>query len=461
MNYGLKKSKLAILFVCILAINLLVYLLPFRAIYPEVSGNGTFAVSDTSKRYLKTVSEDVELIYHTSNGRASVDRDVYAFLLKLAAQSPHVKTSIETTDTADFIEIRSAKRSRSFSIYDLFYYKNSILGISFSVLEYTDLMQSIYAETDESYRAQMLTYYASGNTIGYFSADANLTNAIRYVLAESAPSLLLCGKGTDSVSFFLRQELEQAGYSIQLSQALTAIPEETDTLVLNPKSDLTQEECSVLSDYLSKGGSMVLTTSCTALNLPNLYSLLSLYGLSAPSETRILYDASKGQSFSAITENHHSTDLLQSDFAAYYAHPIFLTETEGVEHSVLFRSTVNTYSFNALDSSSSLQGLTPDSYVFGAVAKKGNSKITWISQPFDSISNTVSSGANFEFAKSLLEWMNDYSGQAISVSGKPVPSDYCAPSDTTFIVWTVIFVLILPVTILGIGLFRRQLRQKQ
>lgn len=461
MNYGLKKSKLAILLTCILVVNLLVYLLPFRMIYPETSGNKTFAVSDVSKRYLKTVSEDVELIYHTGNGRASVDRDVYAFLLKLADQSPHIKASIENTDTADFIEVRSAKKSRSFSIYDLFYYQNSILGISFSVLEYTELMQSIYAETDEAYRSQMLTYYASGNTVGYFSADANLTNAIRYVLADSAPSLLLCGKGTDSVSFFLRQELEQAGYSVQISQTLTAIPEGTDTLILNPTLDLTQEECSILSAYLGGGGSMVLTTSCTALNLPNLYSLLSLYGLSAPSETRILYDASQGQSFSAITENHPSTDLLKSNFAAYYAHPIFLTETEGVEHSVLFRSTANTYAFNALDSSASVQGLTPDSYVFGAVAKKGDSKIIWISQPFDSISNTVSSGANFQFANNLLEWMNDYNGQAISVSGKPIPSDYFAPTDTIFIAWIVIFVLILPAAVFFIGLLRRQTRQKQ
>jgi hypothetical protein len=281
------------------------------------------------------------------------------------------------------------------------------------------------------------------------------------VLADSTPSLLLCGKGTDSISFFLRQELEQAGYSIQLSQTLTMIPEETDTLILNPISDLTPEECSSLSAYLERGGSMLLTTSCTALNLPNLYSLLSLYGLSAPSETRILYDTSKGQSFAAITESHPSTDLLKSDFQAYYAHPIFLTETEGVEHSVLFRSTVNTYAFNALDSSASVQGLTPDSYVFGAVAKKGDSKITWISQPFDSISNTVSSGANFEFANSLLEWMNDYSGQAIRVNGKPIPSDYFAPTNTIFIVWTVIFVLLLPITILCIGLLRRQIRQKQ
>ncbi len=456
-----KAGKFAILTVCVLAVTLLVYLLPFRAIYPDVSGNHVFSLSSSSKQYLKTVSDDVELIYHAVGGKANIDRDIYAFLLTLAEQNAHIRVTVQHAETDDTVEVRSAKRSRIFSIYDLFYQKNSLLGISFSVPEYAQLMQEIYAETDASYRSQMISYYASGNTLTCFSADANLTNAVRYVLSDAPPSLLLCGKNTEGVSFFLKQELEQAGYTTESTTALTMIPEQIDTVILNVMSDLTEAECQTLSAYLERGGSLILTTSCTASDFPRLSEILAAYGLSAPTETSILYDASQGISFSAVMGDHPSVDLLENAFVSYYAHPIHLTETEGVQHTVLFRSSANTYAFNALDNSASTEGLTPDSYVFGAVATKGDSKIAWISQPFDTVSEMVSSGANFDFAKSLLDWMNDYGGKALEISGKSIPTDYFAPTDTVFVIWTVVFVLIIPLSLLLIGFFRKQIRRKQ
>lgn len=76
--------------------------------------------------------------------------------------------------------------------------------------------------------------------------------------------------------------MEKAGFTMAtVTPLLTGtIPEDCDLLLVNgPTADLSQEEYTLLEDYLSGGGQMVFLCSDSEENFPNWSALLESYGL--------------------------------------------------------------------------------------------------------------------------------------------------------------------------------------
>ncbi len=453
-----------ILLPAIVLCNVFSLLLPFRAAYPDVSGSDTYTLSDASRRYLSTVSEDVEIIYYSAGGERHADKDFYPFLLQYSDMNPRVRVRVVDTEvvdglTSETVEIRSAKRSRTVAVADLYYYYNSAIGTMHTLPEYAQILQTIATISDLTTYAQMMQIYSPAYVSAHFAGDANLTGAIRYVLAEETPLVLFYSKGMGSgMSSFFPQQLTQACLDVRAIFSLSELTQEAPAVCLSLTEDLTPAEATALSDYLNEGGALLLTTTYTASSFPNLNALLSEYGLLTPEKKTMLYDsATASPTFEAVEGAQHPvTDLFDGSFVASYAHPIRITETEGVSHTVLFQTSTSGYAI--------IEGAdTPDkgAFPFGVLAKKGEGRVLWLSMLLDSYVFSLSGGENADFVECAMQWMTDSQNASADVPSRALPSSYVTPTDTSIVLWVVFFILLLPVASVTVGIVRVYIRKKR
>ncbi|MBE6632814.1 MAG: hypothetical protein E7620_00565 [Ruminococcaceae bacterium] len=463
-----RASKRALLLAgALIALNVATAFAPYRLSYPNVSGNGVFRISDASARYLSTVDRKVEILYHVKGGRRAADRDIYSFLLQYESKNPLIEVKLvdiskEDTSAADqSITVRSETGSRSFMVTELYYYYSNAMKMPLTLEEYAAVLSSYSSSslTQDAYQT-LMSYYGPAVMQVYYAGDANLTGAIRYVLTENTPTVGVYSNGIVTVNQLLRHELEQQGYGMT---AVSSLADFTgDALILQLSKDLTAEEATALSSYLSRGGKVLLTTSfTTTFETPNLLGALAPFGLSCHQEMNVVYDVSENSYspiFSASLGDHPITDGL-SGYVGYNAHAILSTETDGVTHSILLRSSES--SVLLTKETQNQQEPDAESYALGVLAEKGDAAVLWLGMTMESISNAYSGGGNYSFVAAALEQFTGFSGISMRISHKAVPSDYLGATMGNLIFWILTFVLIIPVGVIVAGGIKFYFRRKR
>lgn len=471
-----KKTLLSLSLVAtVILLCVLTALLPFRWIYPDTSGSGAYRVSDTTKQFLSGIREDVELIYYSEGGKQNADKDLYGFVQALAAQSPFIRVRLEDplltgADVADqSITVRSAKREKTMSVTDMFYYYNSYMG-AMSVEEYAQVLTAMNNAKDSELYSSYLSVYGPSQMSAYNSADIMLTTAIRSVLADRTPVLYAYGNGSYGMDALLRSELEQVGYSVVKLSSMNSIPADCEGLYLALVKDLTAVEAAALTSYLANGGKVFLTTSYAAIDTPNLSAILDGYGLSSPDTVNYLCVLSSSTSsssstasssvstqFYAVAGDHPITDSIGDSFVSYTAHLIENEPVDGVTQSVLLRSPSSAYYVDTESEETPETG----SYPLCVLAEKDDSAVLWLSMPLDSMVDTVSSGANFGFVKNSFDFFTVYSSTALKIADVKLPSSYLNVPSSAAIFWMVVFVVAIPASVLIAGGVRCYIRKKR
>ena len=470
MKQLLKKKTFRmgmLLLLIVTVVNVAFSLAPHSVRFPDTSGEDTFSLSGTTLRYLSGVSQKVEIIYNVAGGRSSADRDIYAFLLQFESASKLIDVKIndvnreDTAAAAQTVTVRSGNRSRTVSIADLYYYYNTAMGIPMTLEEYAAILQSYSAsDLDEETYQTLLSYYGPSVMQIYFTGDANVTAAIRFVLAEEAPLLQVYCNGDAQLSLLLRQELEQTGYEVKALSNMTAL--NGDVLWLNLSKDLTESEAEALAQYLSLGGKVILSTSYAAYEIPKLSAVLAGYGLSAPQELNVVYDvmdSSYSTVFYASAGIHPITDRLTSRFVANTAHSLQVTEVEGVTQTVLLRSSGSGLlrTMNQTEEDEIPSG----SFILSVLAEKGESAVLWMSMQPDSSANAYSGNINDRFVEEALSFFTGYDQSALSISYRAVASSYLETTTLTLIVWVLMLVLLIPAAVMTVGIVRYYVRKKR
>ena len=115
-----------------------------------------------------------------------------------------------------------------------------------------------------------------------FDGEGAITSAIDYVVTEDLPQLyVLEGHGEAELPATFVDQLEKENYEQNTFSLLTedAVPEEADcVLIYAPESDISEEEKTMLADYVAGGGKLLVSAGPTEDGtLTNLYSLLADY----------------------------------------------------------------------------------------------------------------------------------------------------------------------------------------
>lgn len=199
---------------------------------------------------------------------------------------------------------------------------------------YSDILIEEYGIDYETYQ-----YYSE---ITGLDMEGQLNSAIGYVTSEDLPTVYVASghgmqePGTDVVS-----ELEKANFRVMTGEesldllATQEIPADCDVLLITtPESDFTEEEVTMLKNYMDRGGKIIFSVSYLNAEHPNLSGFMAEYGMELSDglifegDSRYYMQAPylilPSAKFHEVT-----TELSNSKYLiAQYATPIYLKETE-------------------------------------------------------------------------------------------------------------------------------------
>ena len=465
----------AILLAVIVVINLLVGLIPSKMTVFDTSANKLYTVSDASKKFLGKLSEDVTIHWVCQGGEE--DETLSRFLDNYSETSSHLKMDVidpvknptaldpYTSDTSDApanysIIVESARRYTVVDFFDMFYFYNQFLEENYGLGAVPYEMYQFY----ESYY-QIFSYAESSGyvTDQLFYGDDTLTKAVEYVTLENIPHIyVLEGHGEDSFSqtfIAFATENNITFESLRLDTA-NAIPEDASCIVINsPEQDLSDSDTALIRSYLAAGGNIMLITGRTDTDHKNLLSLMSDYGMSA--EAGIVYEGSlsgyKDQPYflRPTANSTHEATSYASSYTIYMpnSHGITIAD-DAANVSALLTTTGSAYVMNGDVKSEAGQR------VVAAAASKdtadGTTQIVWYasSDAFtDSVASTASYG-NYYYLFYSLFWMNEtYESNLATVEGPSINEPLLdGLTSSSVLIWSIIFVFVIPGIILTIGL---------
>ncbi len=470
-----KKTAVCIVLAISLLCNCFAALLPEHVRRIDLSFRDTFQVSDVTEQNLQTLDTSVTVYFLCAGGKNTEDSDLYLFLLKYASLSKNITIKIadpekdtmllENAGIGEFSDrsflVVSDLRSRLVDNSELYYYHNQKLGVSLSPGEYTACL-SAYAAGDRSdaaaYTSGYLLYQYASYTTAYFCGESKLTNAILFAAAPKVPTVCWVGSTTPDSGFV--STLEQQNYHLVEWNMRDPLPNICDLLFFNvPTVDLTDDAKAAVAQYLSGGGKMLLLTDYRHLDLPNLFALSAEYGLSPGEEAVIcesdpnyyvtVSDTSAQNWVYAHIGGGDLTGTFDGNFIAANAHPILIVSCEGVTQS----SWLYTGESGCLRVGDAI-GDARASYTFGAVAKKGESTLLWISTPFavDSTVNGYAEGGNYALLLNAFEAVISHRGNTITLLAREVPISTLQLDAVQKTLWGILLAGVLPVAVLTCGL---------
>lgn len=259
-------GMVALVLVVAVFLNLAVGELPDRYTTLDVTDEGLYSLTDTTKNVLAGLQEDVTI--YVLQSEKEQDSVLGATLDSYADLSEHIHVVYrDPVTTPDFYRAYTDSVSL-----------NSLIVESdkrFRVVDYSDIYEQTYD----------YTYYTSEIT-GY-DAEGQLTGAIVYVTGDSAPVLYeLNGHDEQVLSDTFVDSAKKENVDLAELTLLTqeAVPEDANgVLMMAPTMDLGEDDADKLLAYLEQGGTLFLETRYTdafSEQFPNLSGILKWFGLS-------------------------------------------------------------------------------------------------------------------------------------------------------------------------------------
>ncbi len=475
-----------------LLVNLIVGMLPESYKKINVTGEETFQVSQKTKKYLDTLEEDVTLYFISEGGVSGTENEIYLFLSQFADSCDRITLEVvDPTVNTEFILAyggewpenmsiiaQSAKRYKLITNSDLYYYFNATVGMNMTPMEYEYYCQQFVTlmQSDPSYQNAYLSFVEQ--TVPFFDGNSKVANAINYVTLERIPKIYVrvdakTGTGLD---YGLLSRLDLNGYQISNLSSVQTIPADCDLLILHGlTTDLNGAEAMAVKNYLAtKSGRLLVTTNLIAGVLSNLEGILKEYGMSYESAELICEGAAgymMGESSQpypnfiiAQRDDHAASSTFTGKFVAPNSHAIKLTPTEGVTQTSWLYTSEKAYTYTVTDTEAgTVEKGDPKKFTLGAIAEKGESRVIWLScsMGLTDDGDTLSSGANYQMASSIIAWLTDSGNHGLEIDPATVSTGTLNVTVGQFTAWGVILIIVLPAAFLATGFIIRQKRKKR
>ena len=427
--------------------NLLISQLPSHVTEADLSGQHLYTVSQVSVDYLQGLEEDIELIVTAK--KSDVDSRVQRFLDKYAALSPHL--SLRYVDPLVYPSVLSQYNAA----------ENSILVRC----EATGRQESI--DLSQVIGFDLYSYYYYGSYVETdFDCEGQLTAAVNLVVSqEKVQAYTLSGHGEQALPDSVQEMLQRSQLQLQEVNLLlnNGLPEDCQLLIAyGPTADISQAEADMLRSYLAGGGQLLYLMGTGDSSLPGWEALLASYGMTvAPgyiADAQRYFQQNPYALFPVLDASSELMNGVQSDglVLVYNARGLTLEEApEGVTLSSFMTTSENGYAVTETEQQ-------PGTYVLGALAQlEGGGRLTVITAQtllasdiidyYTSLSNTTvfvnCATAGFENVSS------------IAVDAVSLEEGY--NTITTAGVWSIVYVILLPLMVLTLGLVHWLRRRKQ
>ncbi len=340
--------------------------------------------------------------------------------------------------------------------------------------------KSRFISFNDIYEMDSSSYYMTGSASTSFDGESEITTAIDYVVSDDLPVIYaLTGHGEAELSTTFSDSIEKANIETTDFSLLNVdeIPEDADLILINaPSSDISDEELTMLKEYVENGGHLLVMSGPLEENssLPNLNSIIESLGVTI-NEGIVVEGNRDNYAFAQpyiLLPHIESSDITDAliDEKSNVIVPISSGLTIGSSSAVYSVTSLLTTSEDAF---SKIAGYSLDTYekedgdidgpfslAVSASSQTSDGKIIWIASGvmLDDGYNSYSSGANVDFVMNSISWMIGEE-DTISIRSKSLDYNYLTISETAAKRIKIIMIGVLPIGYLLYGLeevFRRR-----
>lgn len=429
--------------------NIFVSALPTNLTKYDISSTKLYSISSNTKVVVNALEQDVTIYWIVQAGE---EDDVIENLLgKYESLSDHISVVKRNPD-----------------VYPTFaeQYTDEDVPNNSLVVECGDRYR--YISYNDIYVSESNMYSHSYSTS--FDGEGAITSAIDYVVTEDLPQLyVLEGHGEAELPSTFSDQLEKENYELNTLSLLTVdeIPEEADCiLIYAPSTDLSEEEVTMLQDYVSNGGKLMVSAGTTENgSLPNLYSLLENYGITA-AEGIVVEGDREHYAFGmpyVLMPDIASSDITDSLTEENYY--VLMPISQGMTVGSTTNGTVTSLLTTSDTAFSKVAGYSLETYekedgdidgpfsVAVSIEDQGGGQIVWFSSSvfLEDMYNAYSSGANVDLAMNSLSWLVG-EREAISIRSKSLNYNYLTISDSTSSLLKGLMIGVFPLAYLCIGI---------
>lgn len=470
-----KKIKLGVFstgmivigFAVVVVVNLLVSALPSTIISIDVTNEKLYTLTDDTKNYLAGLDEDITIYVLSSKSTLETqDTTLEKTLERYQDASSHIKVVYKDpkvspqfyssyTDTAPSqcsVIVESANRSK--------------------VIDYNSLY-----ETSVDY------YSYSQQTTGY-DGEGQITSAIEYVVKDDMPVIYeITGHGETELSGGFASALEKANIDISTLTLLKsdAIPEDAGAIIINgPTSDFSEDDAKKVSDYLAAGGKALITTVYSEKEMPNFESILAAYQISV--EPGIVIEGDANNYYQSpfyllpiIGYTDWTSDVINSYVFAPYCKGITHPETGDGDITYTDLLTSSTSSFSKLDvvnmtSYDKEEGDVDGPFSIGVEVEQTiddeNTTQLFVfasAAIFDDSADQMVAGNNANLFSACISSLtgDEDTASSVVIPVKEYELAQITISSLVVIVCAMLFVVLLPLILLGIGIGIWAVRRKK
>ena len=435
----------------LVAVNVLFSVLPSKFTQFDISAAQLYSLTSDTKVVATNLDKDVTIYWITQAGQESTVLD--KLLDRYQDLSDHITVVKKDPD-----------------IYPTFaqqYTDETVVNNSL-VVECGD--KSRYISYDDIYQVDTTSYYTTGSVSQSFDGEGQITSAIDYVVSDELPKIyLLSGHGEGTLSDTFSDELTRSNYETVEDFSLLnvdEIPEDCDTILINaPTSDISDEELTMLRDYVQGGGKLlVLSGPQKDTELTNLDALLADYDVTV--NDGVVVDTDREHyAFTApyvLMPDIGSSDITDplTEESSHVIVPIAQGLTVGSNSSVTALLTTSDEAVSkaagyAMTTYDKEDGDTDGPFTLAVSIEDSaaGGKIVWVSTDYllDDMYNSYSSGANLDLVMNSLSWMigkND----AVSIRAKSLNNSYLTISSSSATVLKVVMIGVIPACFLLLGI---------
>lgn len=435
-------------------INYAVSLLPENIKTLDVTNEGLYGISDTTRDYLDQLDEDIRI--YVVSSEEGTDTIVKRMLDNYEAQSKRI--SVEYKDPSLYPEFTS-QYGESVS-------SGSIIVESdkrFKVIPSADLFEM---EIDYTTYQQQVTGY---------DGEGRLTSAIAYVISDDMPKLYqICGHGELALSGEIQTSIEKENIelsSLNLMDCVTIPDDAAGIIITAPTHDFSEDDAAKIKEFLSNGGKAIVITSWTEEGTPNLLDVFKEYGVTLtdgvvvdPAANR--YYQSPYYLLPEVESTVVSADLYQQKryILIPYAQGLKVEESDDEDAPTVYQvltTSEDSYSKKNMENMETWEKEEGDEegpFAIGVYATKRiddgvATEFLWVTSEnlLSENANALVSGANYELLTNMVARMK---GEEVSIS---IPAkSYMAESFTVprlvFFLGFAITVVIGPLMLIGAGL---------
>ncbi len=253
----------AIVIAILIVVNVLVSVLPTKYTKYDISSSQLYSITSSTKVVVNALEKDVTIYWVVQNDQE--DSVIENLLDKYDSLSDHITVVKKNPDVyPTFTQTYTSETVAN----------NSLIvecGDKYRYIAYSD----IYL-TDVDYTTYSYNYS--------FDGEGAITSAIDYVVSDELPKIYtLQGHGESDLPSEFSSQLEKENYEVESLSLLNIdeVPEDADCLLIYaPTSDISEEEATLLENYVNNGGKLLVMAGPTQDGtLTNLYSVLSSYGV--------------------------------------------------------------------------------------------------------------------------------------------------------------------------------------